>query len=485
MAEIAGKAPRSLRRQLLRAIVPALVAVLIGALWLSTAQLRNLVDVAYDRSLAGALKSIDHNISTASGGLAMEQPYLLLEFFELTANGNVYFRVSTEDTLAEIGNPGLPMPKDALRSGEPVFFDDVYQGEPVRVAALARVMNPPLYNDAGGRVIVQVAESLDARQTFTNAILFRSIERDLFVIVFSVVLIVFGVVVAVRPLERLRQEVENRSADDLSPVSGSEVPAEVQPLVSAVNRHMARYEAQGALQSQFLDDASHQLRTPLSVLRTQVVYALREKDPEEARQALIAMQDGLDRAVRTTNQLLALARARDASIGSMLDTAGEMLDVCELCDGVVRSLLPVARLKAIDLGLDRPDAAVSIRGVEWLLREALVNLVDNAIRYSPRKGAVTVHIACTTRDVTVTVDDDGVGMSESDIARAGARFRRGTAGKNTTGAGLGLAIVRTIADAHGATLTFLPRAPHGLAVSLVFSLAPPRRAALRNENMEI
>jgi two-component system sensor histidine kinase TctE len=291
--------------------------------------------------------------------------------------------------------------------------------------------------------------------------------------------------VAVRPLERLRQEVENRSADDLSPVSGSEVPAEVQPLVSAVNRHMARYEAQAALQSQFLDDASHQLRTPLSVLRTQVVYAMREKDPEEARQALVAMQDGLDRAVRTTNQLLALARARDASIGSVLETTGEKLDICELCDGVVRSMLPVARIKAIDLGLDRPEEPVSIRGVEWLLREALVNLVDNAIRYSPRKGAVTVHIACTLHHITVTVDDDGAGMSESDIARAGARFRRGTAGKNTTGAGLGLAIVRTIADAHGAALTFAARTPQGLSVSLVFSLAPPRRAAPRNENMVI
>lgn len=473
MAEVRRSAPRSLRRQLLLAIVPALVAVLVSALWLSTAQLRNLVDVAYDRSLAGALKSIDHNISTVSGGLAMEQPYLLLEFFELTANGNVYYRVSTEDNLAEIGNPGLPMPSAPLRSGEPVFFDAVYQGEPVRVAALARVMDPPLYNHVGGRVVVQVAENLNARQTFTDAILIRSIERDLLVIAFSVFLIVFGVIVAVRPLERLRQEVEHRPADDLSPVSSSQVPAEVQPLVLAVNRHMARYEAQAALQSQFLDDASHQLRTPLSVLRTQVGYALRESDPNESRLALVAMQDGLDRAVRTTNQLLALARARDASFSSMLETSGELVDVCEICDGVVRALLPLARTKSIDLGLERPDEPVRIQGVEWLLREAFSNMVDNAIRYSPRRGVVTVLIARAQRTVTVSVLDNGAGMSAADIERAGTRFRRGVAGKNTSGAGLGLAIVRTIADAHGASLVFSPGQPEGLVVSMVFTPRSP------------
>lgn len=103
---------------------------MMGALWLSNHQLRNQVDIAYDRSLAGALRAIDHNISTASGGLAMEQPYLMLEFFELTANGSVFYRVATEDGLAEIGHPGLPMPAQPLVSGEPQFFYATYQGLP-------------------------------------------------------------------------------------------------------------------------------------------------------------------------------------------------------------------------------------------------------------------------------------------------------------------------------------------------------------------
>ena len=144
-----GQAPRTLKTQLLWWLIPTLVLVMIAALWLSNHQLRNQVDMAYDRSLAGALRAIDHNISTASGGLAMEQPYLMLEFFELTANGSVFYRVATEDGLAEIGHPDLPMPDRPLESGEPQFFYADYLGTPVRVAALARPMDPPLYANKG------------------------------------------------------------------------------------------------------------------------------------------------------------------------------------------------------------------------------------------------------------------------------------------------------------------------------------------------
>ncbi|MGE8634314.1 MAG: sensor histidine kinase N-terminal domain-containing protein, partial [Achromobacter piechaudii] len=228
----AKKRNRTLKTQLLWWLIPTLVLVMMGALWLSNHQLRTQVDIAYDRSLAGALRAIDHNISTASGGLAMEQPYLMLEFFELTANGNVFYRVATEDGLAEIGHPDLPMPAQALKSGEPQFFYATYQGAPVRVAALARTMDPPLYANKGGRIIVQVAEGLESRQAFLHQVLVRSVERDLAVILISVLVIILGVFMALRPLVRLRQEVEGRSGDDLSPVSASEMPGEVLPLVS-------------------------------------------------------------------------------------------------------------------------------------------------------------------------------------------------------------------------------------------------------------
>lgn len=473
---------RTLKTLLLGRLIPALVCVMMVALYLSNHQLREQVDSAYDRSLAGALRSIDHNISTASGGLSMEQPYLLLEFFQLTANGHVYYRVATEDGLAEIGNPDLPLPDDPLVSGEPRFFYAEYDGEPVRVAALARAMEPPLYNNRGGRVIVQVAESLESRQEVLQSALVSSVGRDLLVIAISVLIVIWSVFSALEPMERLREEMEARPSDDLSPVNPAGMPGEVRPLIDAVNLHMARFTDQARVQRQFLDDASHQLRTPLSVLRTQTAYALREEDPAEIRAALLAMQERLDHAVRTTNQMLALARAKDATLSEGA-AAFEPVDLNDLAGSVVRSLLPAGRARRLDLGLDLPGQPVVVHGVGWLLREALSNVLDNAIRYTPEGGEVTVRVAREAHSACLVVEDSGPGMSPQDIERAGVRFRRGSEGKNKSGAGLGLAIVDTIIDVHDARLHIENRPDRqGLRVALVFSLDLPRIGAPHQKN---
>ncbi|SAI66811.1 sensor kinase [Bordetella ansorpii] len=473
---------RTLKTVLLGRLIPALVCVMLVALYLSNRQLRDQVDHAYDRSLAGALRSIDHNISTASGGLAMEQPYLLLEFFQLTASGHVYYRVATEDGLAEIGSPGLPLPHEPLVSGQPRFFYAQYGDETVRIAALARPMDPPLYNDRGGRVIVQVAESLESRTEVLHSALVASVGRDLAVVLISVLVVIWSVFSAVKPLERLKEDLDTRPADDLSPVSASGVPGEVRPLVDAVNLHMARFTDQARVQRQFLDDASHQLRTPLSVLRTQTAYALREEDPAEIRAALLGMQEGLDHAVRTTNQMLSLARAKDATLAEG-GAAFEPVDLAELADTVVRALLPAARARRLDLGLDLPESPVEVKGLEWLLREALSNLLDNAIRYTPDGGEITVRVARQAHAACVMVEDSGPGMSQLDIERAGVRFRRGAAGKKKGGAGLGLAIVGTITEIHAAKLLIENRpGRQGLRVALVFTLDLPRFGATHQKN---
>ena len=252
-------------------------------------------------------------------------------------------------------------------------------------------------------------------------------------------------------------------------------------MVAAVNLHMARFAALGRVQAQFLDDASHQLRTPLSVLRTQTAYALRETDPQEVRTALLAMQEGLDRAVRTTNQMLALARAKDASLAEG-GLAPESVDLVDLADGVIRTQLPNARARQLDIGLEAERRPILVSGAEWLLREAVSNMVDNAIRYASAGGVVTVRIEADAGQARLFVEDDGPGMSDEDIARACVRFRRGAAGKNTSGAGLGLAIVGTIAEILGARLVLENRIGQlGLRAALVFSLETGPDAAPRHE----
>ncbi|MNS51209.1 Sensor protein QseC [compost metagenome] len=193
------------------------------------------------------------------------------------------------------------------------------------------------------------------------------------------------------------------------------------------------------------------------------------------------MQEGLDRAVRTTNQMLALARAKDASLGESGFTV-ESVDLVELADSVIRNLLPAARARQLDIGLEAAQRPLPVNGTEWLLREAVTNLVDNAIRYASPAGEVTVTVQAKGSEARLVVEDDGPGMSAEDIARACVRFRRGAAGKNTSGAGLGLAIVGTIAEILGAKLVLENRAPlPGLRATLVFSLEPTVNAAPRHE----
>ncbi|WP_323018910.1 sensor histidine kinase [Castellaniella sp.] len=463
---------RSLRALLLWMLIPAQVTVLSIALWHSSSQLHNQIDLAYDRSLIGALRAIDHNIATDSGGLAVELPYLMLEFFELTANNTVYYRIMTEDGLADIGNQELPLPDARLQSGTPVFYDRDYLGTPIRIAALARRMSPPLYGQERGRVIVMVGEDRSGRDSVIRDIMLRNILRDALEVLASSGLIFLGVLIGLRPLTRLYRKLKSRHVDDLSPILAPELPREVQPLVQAINQHVARHARQARRQRQFLDDASHQLRTPLAVLNTQLDYALREPDPAEARTALLAMRQGLVQAQRTSAQMLALARVReaDAQTDALLPVA-----LAPLAQDVIRQLYSLARQKHQSIAMEGAELNATVPGIEWLLREAVLNLMDNAIKYTPFGGSITLRITQESGQTVLSVLDTGLGMSEADIRKAGRRFRRGQAGKHTHGAGLGLAIVHTIMQRHKGSLSI--RSPgQGCEVSLVFP-APPASSA--------
>lgn len=458
----------SLKSILLWTLIPALLIVMSIALWLSNSFLRQQVNTAYDRSLAGALRAIDYNISTESGGLAIELPYLMLEFFELATDDNVYYRIFTEDGLADIGNQQLPLPDTALKSNTPVFYTKSYLGQAVRIAALARTMDPPLYNNRGGRVIVMVGENLTSREQFIHAMTVRTLLGDLIVLFIIILVVTCGVLFAIRPLTRLNRELRARRVEDLRPIIAPDLPNEVQPLLAAINQHVERHARQARIQRQFLDDASHQLRTPLAILRMQLGYALREVDPAEAHNALLAMKEGLSRAERTAAQLLALARAKEQDPQhDRQETA--LVDLLTLAQGIIKDTYPLARSKRQAISLDAPDHPVQVQGIEWLLREAMLNLTDNAIRYTPRHGSITISIRQTIQNVSLIVEDSGPGMSEADILKAATRFRRGKAGKHSTGAGLGLAIVQTIMTRHQGHL-LIESTDHGCRMSLVFTL---------------
>ena len=468
------KLMQGLKHKLLLLLMPPLLVLLGGELWLSYRELGVAANSAYDRSLGGAIKAIDASISLASGGLSIELPYTVLEFFQLSNNGRVFYRVSTEDGLVSLGNADLPPPNTKLISNVPVFYDALYFGTAVRIGSYARELDKPLFGHKMQRVVIQIAETRERRTSFAHGLLKQAIVMDALLVMIVAALLAIGIVLALRPLQLLRNEIQSRAQDDMTPIEPGNVPLEIRPLVAAINHHISRNGQLIQDQKQFIEDASHQLRTPLSVLRTQVDYALREPDIHKVHEALSAMQRSVDRSSRMVNQLLALARVNSSTV--LTDAMGP-IDVNLLAEDVARSYLPEARRRHHDFGFVAGDSLILVAGLEPLLREALNNLLENAIRYVGENGHITLSVDAFGTFVRLIVSDNGPGMLDEEKARVGERFRRGQS-TSEQGAGLGLAIAKEIVELHKGQLEL-----HGgeSGIGLVVCMILPRLAPEPND----
>ncbi|MEK8050989.1 sensor histidine kinase N-terminal domain-containing protein [Ideonella sp. DXS22W] len=445
----------TLRTRLLAMLLPGLSGVLALGLWTTRGDAVHAANAAFDRSLLGAIKSMDLSVSTASGGLSVEQPYRLFEFFELTASGPVHFRVATDDGLVEIGSPDLPPPPQPLADGQPQFYDAQYLDQPVRIGALRRPLDPPV-GDAR-HVLIQVAETTGSRERFTATFVQRALLRDAGVLGVLVLAVAWASAWALRPVRRLAEATRRRAADDLRALPATGLPSDLVPLVDAINQQVARTSALLAQRRQFLDDASHQLRTPLTTLRAQLDYALRETDPARSREAIDALSRELAHATRATNQLLALARA-DAGV-----LQPERVELRALAREVALALLPQARALGVDFGVEADEQAVDAVGDRLQLREALSNLAHNALVHG--MGPVTLEAAAEPGGGwRLGVVDAGPGLPPEVLARLGERFVKG---RGSRGAGLGLSMARAVAERHGGRLQAGPgEGGRGLRVAL-------------------
>lgn len=250
--------------QALLLLVPSLLVISLAELRVTARHVQQAADAAYDRSLLGALKAIDASVSTESGGLSMELPYRLFEFFELTASGRVNYRVATGDGLVELGSADLPAPPHPLRPGVPQCYDGDYFGAPVRVAAYSRPLERPTAGARSRELVIQVAESTQARQEFKRTLLVQAAASSAVFLLLAVACSVGAVIFALRPLASVSRELAARGPTDMAPIPTGHLPADVRPLVDAMNTHIQRADALGSQQRAFLDDASHQLRARTS-----------------------------------------------------------------------------------------------------------------------------------------------------------------------------------------------------------------------------
>jgi two-component system sensor histidine kinase TctE len=470
----AGAPLGSLRNQLLRwLLIPLLILVAVNSVSAYNNGLE-AADLAYDRSLLASTRALAERVSIQNGRVVAEVPYVALDSFETDTLGRIFYKVSGLKGETVSGFDDLPpVPADVARSeAYPAlvrFYHADYNGEPVRIAALLQ----PVYDDSmRGIALIQVGETLDARRGLSRKILFDTLLRQAIMLLAVASLVWFAVGLVLRPLMRLKSEVETRALADLSDVDPALVHKEVRPLVAAMNTTMGRMQNLIASQRRFIADASHQLRTPLTVLKTQAELALRENDAAAMRAIVQSIAATTDSTVHLANRLLTLARIEHGSEAAALAP----VSLPDIVRQVGLDLALPAVQKRIDLSLEA-QGEVTIDGQALMLHELVINLVDNAIRYTPAGGTVVLRVLreSTGGGALLEVEDSGEGIAEAEREKVFRPFYRSAASLDTNqdGTGLGLAIVGDVASVHRATIVLSPGAGgRGLKVSVVFP--PPR-----------
>jgi len=320
------------------------------------------------------------------------------------------------------------------------FRDSTLAGNVVRIAELNVLA-------AGEPVSIQVASTKDGSAALAREIVVDIILPQLVLILIAGGLVWVGVARGLLPLRHLQQAVAARSHRDLSPVTASDIPGEVRPLMASINDLLGRLDEVLSVQNRFIADAAHQLRTPVAGLKAHIEVALREEDPARTRQALAHLYVGVERMSRLVAQLLSLARNEPTTVKKL---ELQPLDLAKVAFDVTMEWVPHAYRRRIDLGFEGADERVAIAGDTARLSELLNNLLDNAIRYSSEGGRVTVRVAARP-EPRVSVSDDGPTIPVGERERVFERFHR-LLGTRADGSGLGLAIVREIAALHGATI---------------------------------
>ncbi|QAU35665.1 sensor histidine kinase [Janthinobacterium sp. 17J80-10] len=444
---------KSLKRGLAVWLVGVLSALLLVDAWFSYRDALAAANHAYDRSLSASLKGIAERIYATDAEVVVDIPYSALELFEAGSSDRVFYSVGHPGEKVLTGYDGLPL-TEALKPNVAVFYDGMYKGQALRLGAMLK----PLYRTEFPKpVLLILGETTNSRKEVVQSLFFGEVGRKAVLVVVALIVALLATRQAVKPVERLGSEIRNRPDDDLTPIQAGDLPREVVPLVDSINLHMDRIERMVEARRRFIADAAHQLRTPLAVLNTQSEYALRQSEVGEMRPAVEAFHNSLGSAIRLTNQLLSLSRAEPVN-GLVMPP--QRVDLAAVARDVVVDLLPLATRKQIDLGYEgEANTPANVSGQAVLLREMVSNLVDNALRYSPNGGQVTVTVLPQGDGVFLTVSDNGPGIPEDQRNNVFLRFFRLDSG-DTLGSGLGLSIVREIVVAHAGTIT-LSDAPRG------------------------
>lgn len=468
----------SLERQLLLwVLLPQLVLWLAGGL-MAYRFAAVYANEAIDASLAQATRALARQLRPIGSGLFIDFPKAAQDVLEADPADRLLYMVSTPPGQFILGNQALPAPPDNVgaepRYGQPYFYDGSMPTSPVadeparavRVAALYLRLGEP--TGEGQVMLVQVARSSTHREVLARQILTDMLLPLSSLILLMTLIVWFGIRVGLAPLGRLRQQVEGRAPTDLAPLQLASAPRELWSLASALNSLLAAVSHNVSAQKRFIGDAAHQLRTPLAGLKSQTELALQAAQEPELRARLERVHQSATRSAHLVTQLLTLARAEPESA---LPGERQHTDLRLLAQQVTAECVPRAIKQDMDLGMaDGSEAPVWVDINPLLVREALLNLIDNALRYAGRGSEVTVDVHAEGDQAVLSVADTGPGIPDADRERVLERFVR--ASDQPDGCGLGLSIVKEITERHAGRIELGAVSPHGLRATLHLPLSP-------------
>lgn len=401
----------------------------------------------YDQHLAENVNAIVQLVKIDGDRVTANLPLAARTLLRRDDIDALYYQVVAPNSRIIQGDKEIPVPPlpDQLEPGKVLFRDGLIDAAAVRIAYTFLPVK-----SGKSPAVVQIAETLKKREALSASIISGVLLPQFAIIPLAVILVYMGLTRGIAPLRLLQERIHRRRPADLSPIPVQRVPEEVRPLVVAFNQMMGRLEENLQAQQRFIAQAAHQMRTPLTGLKTQTEIALSETDPAQMRNALLLIAESTDRASHMINQLLILARA-EASHEKLHQVMP--LDLDALARSVTEEWVVRALAKRIDLGFEDRGRPLMIKGVPLLLRELLNNLIDNAIKYTPPGGHVTVR-ASGGRQARIEVEDDGIGIAVEERESIFERFYR-VLGTDAEGSGLGLPIAAEIAELHQARIELL------------------------------
>lgn len=428
---------------------------------------KSIANAPFDHALNDSVTVLAQQVREINGHVVLQLPIPAREILRADDTDSIYYLVQGYKGELVGGDQEMPAPpeEDKPVAGLVQFRNETLRGNDIRIAYtwvdLKKVKGaaPPNLNNKP--VLVQVGETLEKRGQLANEIIKGVILPQFVILPIAVVLVWFGLSRGIKPLNELQYRIRARKPDDLSPIDLREAPEEVAPLVDSFNDLLQRLEQNVATQKRFIADAAHQMKTPLAGLRMQAELALRERDIGEIHRNLTQLSNGTQRATHLINQLLSLAKAENQA-GSVQPMVP--LDLAEVARDAMMDAVPFAIDHQIDLGFEDAPMPQIIMGNAILLREMIKNLLDNALRYTPMGGKVTLRLLDEAGEGTngdavqyclLQVEDSGPGIPEAERELVFDRFYR-VLGNSADGSGLGLAIVKEIISQHDATISVIP-----------------------------